>query len=68
MDRTGIVYFKGHGINRESGRLEPARVELTNEVRSILEDVGEDPYKFCSSSVAKVKKLVSELYRNLPKN
>jgi len=67
IDGNGNIDFKGHGINRESGKVEPARLELTREVRSVLDGVGDHPYKFCSSSVAKVKSLVSEVYRLLPK-
>lgn len=59
---SGNISFKGHGINRESGKIEPAVFEVKKEVRSILEGVAEEPYQFCSSSVAEVKRLTSKLY------
>lgn len=62
IDGNGKMNFKGHGINRESGKIEPVRVELIKEVQSVLEGVGEEPYKFCSSSVARVKQLTSKMY------
>jgi hypothetical protein len=61
-DGSGNISFKGHGINRESRKIEPAIFEVKREVRSILEGVGEEPYQFCSSSVAEVKRLTSKLY------
>jgi hypothetical protein len=68
IDGNGNIDIKGHGINRKSGKVEPVTVELMEEVRSVLEGVGEEPYKFCSSSVVKVKRLISDLYMFLPKH
>jgi hypothetical protein len=68
VDGSGNIKFKGHGINRESGKIEAARFDFIKELRSVLEGVDEDPYEFCSVSVAKVKRLVSKLYSYLPKD
>jgi len=62
---NGQVNFRGHGINRETGQSEPARFELIREVRSVLEDVGEDPHEFCSSILQKAKVLASKMYSHL---
>lgn len=64
-DENGVVNFKGNGINRESGRSEPVRVDLIRGVRSVLVEFDEAPYNFCSSSVAHVKRLTADLYRFL---
>lgn len=66
-NESGNIDFKGHGINRKSGEIEPVRVEFVNKVRSVLEGVAEEPYQFCSSSVTKVKHVVRDLYKHLPK-
>lgn len=66
FDESGNVNFKGYGINRENGKIEPGRIEFKDEVRSVLEGVAEEPYQYCSSSVVKVKRLVSELYKHIP--
>lgn len=65
FDGEGNMNFKGHGINRESGEIEPVRFELIKEVRSVLEGVDEEPFKFCSSSVVRVKRLTSKLYSQI---
>lgn len=64
-DGNGIINFKGHGINRESGKIEPVRLDLIKGVRSVLEGFDEEPYDFCSSSVTRVKHLTSDIYRLL---
>ncbi len=64
-DSLGNINFKGHGINRRSGKIEPVRVEFINELRTVLEGVTEEPYQFCSSSVEKVKYVVREMYNHL---
>ena len=62
----GNVDFKGHGINRSTGKIEPANFDLVSEVRSELVGLKETPYRFCSVAVAKVTQLVSDLYRSIP--
>lgn len=65
IDGSGKIFFKGRGINRISGEIEPVRVGFFKEVRSVLEGVDEEPYQFCSSPIVKVKRLVRELYKQL---
>lgn len=67
VGKNGQIRFNGHGINRETGNVEPVRVKIINEVRSVLEGTDEDPYKFCAASVAKTKGIVAELYKMLRK-
>lgn len=62
IDGNGKMSFKGHGINRETGKREAARIELKKEVQSVLEGIGEEPYAFCSSSVSNVKRLTIKIY------
>lgn len=62
----GKIDFKGHGINRSTGKIEPAKFDLISEVRSELADLNETPYRFCSKAVDKVTQLVSNLYRSIP--
>lgn len=66
MDENGHIDFKGYGVNRITGTIEPTRIEVTEEMRSVLKDVGIEPYSFCHSSVTKVKRLISKLYMLLP--
>lgn len=59
--------FRGHGINRKTGIKEPVRIEFTDEVNSVLNDVGKEPYDFCNLCVEKVKKIASSVYMILGK-
>ncbi|MBQ0751557.1 MAG: hypothetical protein KBT70_15295 [Roseovarius sp.] len=65
IDEKGQIDFQGYGLNRATGKIEPAIVEVVEEMRSVLKDIGIAPYSFCESSVTKVKSLISKLYRLL---
>lgn len=66
-DGNGNLSFKGHGINRSNGLIEPAKIEVINEVGTILKEVDQDPFQFCSESIGKVKKIISSLYMMIGK-
>lgn len=66
IDEKGQIDLNGYSVNQVRGTIEPTKVEVVEEMRSVLKDVGIDPYSFCRSSVTKVKTLVSKLYMLLP--